>query len=329
MSRRPLADVALTALSAFALSAPLTATAALEREALVSLGASMVRIEAPRDSGGLAFGSGVAVGRDTVVTNCHVTRDARRIVAIHGGIRHDVTEQASDLAHDLCLLRAPGLGATPVGLGRSAALASDQSLTALGYTGGAGLQASAGEVVALHRLDGARVIQSSNYFAGGASGGGLFDDSGTLVGVLTFRLRGGQAHYFAAPAEWVQQLLDAAERGAFGQVMPLARQPASYWEAPEPARPRFLEAAALMHAMRWADLQQRARAWLRIEPDDAEPWVALGMALVRLGQAADGRHAFECALRLDAAHRVAREWLAQMLPMPGGRPDSAATCEVT
>lgn len=325
---RSLANAALTAL-AFLVSPP--AAAQLEREALVRLGASMVRIEAPRDGGGgLAFGSGVAVARDTVVTNCHVTRDARRIVAIHGGVRHDVTEQASDLPHDLCLLRAPGLGAVPAGLGRSAALASDQPLTALGYTGGAGLQASAGAVIALHRLDGARVIQSSNFFASGASGGGLFDDSGRLVGVLTFRLRGGQSHYFAAPAEWVQQLLDAAERGAFAKVTPLARQPASYWEAHESARPRFLEAAALTHAMRWADLQQRARAWLRAEPDHAEPWVALGMALVRLGQAADGRQAFECALRLDAAHRVAREWLAQTVPAAAGESAAAVSnCEVT
>jgi S1-C subfamily serine protease len=317
------------ALTALMLS-PRPAAAALEREALVRLGASMVRIEAPRDGGGLSFGSGVAVARDTVVTNCHVTRDARRIVAIHAGTRRDVTEQASDLPHDLCLLHAPGLDATPVGLGRSAVLASEQSLTALGYTGGAGLQASAGEVIALHRLDGARVIQSSNYFTSGASGGGLFDDSGALVGVLTFRLRGDQTHYYAAPAEWVQQLINAAEHGAFVEVMPLAREPASYWEAAEAARPRFLEAAALMHAMRWADLQQRARAWLRVEPDDAQPWLALGMALVRLGQTSAGRHALECALRLDAANRIAREWLAQTPAAAGSRSSAATTaCEAT
>lgn len=294
---------------------------ALERQALLRLSAGMVRVEAPLGSGRLAFGSGVTVARETVVTNCHVTRDARRVVVIHAGRQHVASEQARDLVHDLCLLRVPGLDAPVVALGRSVTLALGQALTALGYTGGAGLQTSGGAVVRLHRFDGARVIQSSSYFSSGASGGGLFDDRGELVGVLTFRLRGGQAHYFAVPAEWVARLLDEAP---FAAVAPLPREPASFWEAGGAARPRFLEAAALMHAMRWDELAATARAWLRAEPGDAEPWVALGVALLRLDQAAEGRRALDCALRLEPAHPVALEWLAQTRPA-----DAVASCEAT
>jgi serine protease Do len=294
---------------------------ALEREALVRLGASMIRVEAPRDDGGLAFGSGVAVARDTVVTNCHVTRDARRIVVIHAGQRHAVDSQASDLANDLCLLRAPGLDATPVALGRSNELAPGQPLAALGYTGGAGLSTSAGSVVQLHRFKGARVVQTSSHFTSGASGGGLFDDRGALVGVLTFRLRGGLAHYFASPAEWVARLLAAP---AFVRVAPLAAEPAPYWAASGAAQPRFLEAAALMQSMRWDQLATTARAWLRAEPADAEPWVALGIALLRLEQAAEGRRALECALRLEPAHPVARDWLSRTASA-----GAATTCDIT
>ena len=44
-----------------------------------------------------------------------------------------------------------------------------QKLTGVGYTGGVELQSSEGDVVALHRLDGAPVIQSTNWFTSGAS----------------------------------------------------------------------------------------------------------------------------------------------------------------
>jgi len=315
-------------LVACCLSAALPSLAALEREAFVSVGASVVRVEVP-SAGGYGLGSGVTVGHDAVVTNCHVTRDASQILVVRGGVRHTVAAQASDVAHDLCLLDVPGLRAPVVILGRSGDLRVGQPLTALGFTGGAGLQSSLGDVIQLHRHDGARVIQSSNRFNSGASGGGLFDDEGALVGILTFRLRGAEAHYFAAPAEWVQQLIDAAGRGAFDKVMPQPRRLAAYWEAEGDERPRFLHAAALAQSMRWSELQALARTWLRAEPADAEPWVALGMALVRLGQMPEGRQALECALRLDATNRIARAWMARTLPASTDWLHGPSECEIT
>ncbi len=69
--------------------------AALERAELIGLAASVLRIEAPRASGGYSIGSGVAVGDDKVVTNCHVTTRReehlcaarRRALAGHGAGR--------------------------------------------------------------------------------------------------------------------------------------------------------------------------------------------------------------------------------------------------
>lgn len=313
-----------------AIAVAFPASAELEREAFVRAGASVLRIEVPRRGGGYGIGSGVAVAREVVITNCHVTRDAHEIlVVVRGGTRLPAAAQASDTAHDLCLLQVPGLTTSAVPLGRSGDLNVGQALTALGFTGGGGMQSSIGEVVQLHRHDGARVIQSSNRFNSGASGGGLFDDQGALVGVLTFRMRGVDAHYFAAPAEWVRDLIDAAQRGAFDPVMPLPRRPVAYWEATGEERPRFLQAAALEHSMRWDDLQAHAREWLRAEPDDAEPWFVLGMALVRLGRMPEGRQALECALRLDAGNRAARAWMARTLPPATAWLDGPAPCEAS
>jgi serine protease Do len=65
------------------LSSALRCHAALERPELINLAASVLRIEAPRASG-YSIGSGVAVGDNQVITNCHVTRDAKSIYVLRG-----------------------------------------------------------------------------------------------------------------------------------------------------------------------------------------------------------------------------------------------------
>lgn len=296
-----------------ALAVPLhPAFAALDQAAYVSLAASVLRVEAPRPRGGYAFGSAVAVAPDKVVTNCHVTREAQQIHVLRAGLRWPVQWQASDLTRDLCLLQVPGLEARPVALGQAATLAIGQQVTALGYTGGLGIQNSAGEVVQLHRHDGAQVIQSTNWFSSGASGGGLFDDEGRLVGILTFRLRGGESHYYAAPAEWVAQLLSETQRGSFRKVMPLDSQPLPYWQAGPSAQPRFLKAAVLVQNDRWSELEALASEWSRAEPDDAEAWYLLGTALARQDRLREARVALECSLSLEPARAAARERLADV-----------------
>lgn len=277
------------------LAVPAPAWAALDQAAYVSLAASVLRVEAPRQRGGFALGSAVALESDKVVTNCHVTRDATAIHILRGGLRYPARWQASDIGRDLCLLDVPGLGAQPVALGRAAALTIGQPVTALGYTGGVGIQNSMGTVIQLHRHDGSRVIQSSNFFNSGASGGGLFDDDGRLVGILTFRLRGGESHYFAAPVEWVAQMLADTQRGSFRQVMPLDSQQLPYWQAGPASQPRFLQAAVLVRNDRWPELEALARDWLRAEPDDAEPWQLLATALARQGRADEAGAALERA----------------------------------
>lgn len=294
-----------------ALAAP-AARAALDQADYVSIAASVLRVEAPRQRGGFALGSAVAVSPDQVVTNCHVTRDALAVHILRGGLRYPAASQSSDVVRDLCLLEVPGLDAKPVQLGRAAALAPGQPVTALGYTGGVGIQNSSGEVVQLHRHDGGRVIQSNNFFNSGASGGGLFDDEGRLVGILTFRLRGGQAHYFSAPVEWVLQMMKDSARGNFRQVMPLDTRQLPYWQAGASQQPRFLQAAALAGSQRWAELERLAREWTTLEPEDGEPWYLLGVALDRQGRAADARRALQCSLELEPTRRAAREQLAEV-----------------
>ena len=50
------------------------------------------------------------------------------------------------------------------------------------------------------------MIQTSAPVSPGSSGGGLFDTSGRLIGVVTFQHKYGQNLNFAVPADWVSDI---------------------------------------------------------------------------------------------------------------------------
>lgn len=314
MARKRLPVAAATALAALAalVFAALPARAEMDRTALFKLSASVLKIEARRAQGGYALGSGVVVAADTIVTNCHVTRDALSVSVLRGSARWVAESQRSDFDHDLCLLHVPGLEGDVVPLGRAEALAPGQAVTALGYTGGLGIQNSDGEVLGLHRLDGARVIRSSNWFSSGASGGGLFDADLRLVGILTFRLRGGEAHYFSAPSEWLQSMLDAPQKNGYRAIEPDRSAQPAYWQKPVVEQPRFLKAALLLRDDRWSELASLADEWARADATDAEPWYLMGVALDQMDQLPQAQRALECALAIEPASAEVRARLAPL-----------------
>ena len=293
----------LLALALALLSMTPAAWAAPDRAAFLRLAGSVWKVEVQRAQGGYSLGSGVAVAPDQVLTNCHVTRDGRAIHVVRGGLRWRAEAQAVDAEHDLCVLQVPGLDATPAALGRSSELRPGQAVTAFGYTGGLELQFSEGQVVALHRLDGGRVIQSSNAFTSGASGGGLFDEQMRLVGILTFRLRGGVVHYFSAPVEWLQALRHDPQR--FNAVQPIDADRLAYWQRAPAAQPNFLRAAVLERERRWDELEGLAFNWTRVDADDPQPWYLHGLALSALQRWPESQRALEHSVQLEPTSQLA------------------------
>jgi hypothetical protein len=278
----------------------------------LGLSASVLRIEAQRVQGGFSLGSAVVVAPEKVFTNCHVTHDALHINVLRGGVRWLAASQMRDVDHDLCLLRVPGLQASVVTLGQTDTLKPGQPLIAMGYSGGMRLQNSPGKVIALHRFDGGRVIQISNWFRGGASGGALFDEDLHLVGILTFRLSGDDAQYFAAPAEWLQAMLDAAGEKNYRDVIPDRSQRLAYWQRPVPNQPRFLQATRLQRDAQWPELEAMAVEWARADAGDPEPWYMMGVALAQMNRLPEAQHALECSLAIDSDSTDA--W-AQLVPV--------------
>lgn len=302
MGPRPLACL----LSTLLLS-PLTAAAQSARTALIQFAPSVVKIEAVDADGRYQLGSGVIVAPAKVVTNCHVTRKAARVAIVKHGLRNNASGQIADTARDLCLLRVPGLEGDPVPIAKASTLKSGDVVTAVGYTGGVGVQLSDGVVVAKHRWDGGDIIQSTNWFSSGASGGALFNDSGALVGVLTFRLRGGAAHYFSAPADWLLDRLH--DEHSLARVAPLSGL--TFWEEMTDAQPYFLRAAALEQTRQWHALAELALRWTLEAHDEAEPYYTQAVAYEGLGRLDDSIVALRRCTELDPGYSRGWARLAQ------------------
>lgn len=284
------------------LAASPAANAEIDRASLIGLAPSVLKIEAVDANGRFQLGSGVIVAPGKVVTNCHVTRNASRVQVVKGGVRWGASLQAADMRRDLCVLKVPRIDGQPVPIARASSLKMGQDVLAIGYTGGVGLQLSEGGVVALHRWSGSQIVQSTNWFSSGASGGGLFNADGALVGILTFRLRGGATHYFAAPADWLLGLLD--NDGDYASVAPLPGE--SFWEGPLENQPLFLQAAALEQKNLWPALAQLAERWSQEDAADPEPAYLLGIARAGLQQTEAAIAALRRSLDLDPTY--ARSW---------------------
>ena len=259
------------------------------------LSPSVFKVEAHNGKGTVSHGSGVLIDQGTVVTNCHVTRYATAVLVSKQGLRWQADAQISDLKHDLCLLRVPGI------TGAIAPISGDrprvgQPVIAIGYVGGTAPRLSGGEVRALYQYDGGRVIQSSAWFNSGASGGGLFDQDGKLIGIIAFRHQGGEAFYFALPVNWIYRLDLNWERA--GELAPLG-QGLAFWQQAGDKQPYFLKAAALEATNDWPALRELAEKWTAAETDKCEAWLSLGLASARLGDFERAIKAYHKAIQSD------------------------------
>jgi serine protease Do len=153
-------------------------------------------------------GRGVVVAQDRVITNCHVTAAGTRVhVELNGHERMaQVIERNS--SKDLCLLSVQTKDAPAARLRRSTELAVGDEVYAIGGALGLNKSVSKGIISGPARhVDGEPCIQFTAPVSPGASGGGLFDGAGLLVGITTGALVGAHGIYLAAPVDWVDDVL--------------------------------------------------------------------------------------------------------------------------
>jgi len=167
-----------------------------------------IRADTPE---GVASGTGFLVdSTGVVVTNLHVIEGATRVaIKLHSGEKHTQIRIASfDQDRDLAILRFPGFGLPVVSLGNSDSVNVGANVLAIGNPLGLEESATMG-IVSSIRTDekGTRVIQTDTAISPGNSGGPLIDKNGDVIGVITFKIRGGENLNFAIPINYVRALL--------------------------------------------------------------------------------------------------------------------------
>jgi len=163
-----------------------------------------------------AQGSGVLVDSSgLVVTNLHVVQgETQATIKLANGDAYDSVEVSEvDSRKDVVLLKIKGFKLPYAELGDSDSVVIGQATFAIGTPQGMELSISEGIVSAVRDSgDGYRVIQTTAAISPGSSGGGLFDNAGRLVGITSFKLRGGEALNFAVPINYVRGMLGGASR---------------------------------------------------------------------------------------------------------------------
>jgi S1-C subfamily serine protease len=168
---------------------------------------SVLLIESLNSSGAVANrGSAVVVGHELVVTNCHTVQYAAAVRVRAGSSEYTAMPDIADNPLDLCLLRVPGLTAPAALRSSLQQVQVGQTVFAMGASPGQERTVTRGQVSALRETVGTTLIQTSATISSGASGGGLFDGEGRLIGITTHQHKLGPNQNLAMPVDLLNKL---------------------------------------------------------------------------------------------------------------------------
>jgi tetratricopeptide (TPR) repeat protein len=266
--------------------------------------------------------SGVVVGQSEVVAPCNGIPEEGSIRIRSGGVTREGRVTQRDILRNLCQLEVSGLNLRPVQIVAVNTARTGQRVYAISNALGMGVAVSAGVVSALRTSSKGALLQFTAPVAPGSDGGGLFNESGQLVGIIRYQRLDGQNVNFAVPAEWLTQIATrAASQTALGTATDIAGKlaRASRWDdLAEHARTRLAVARDDVEAWRWLALSAEKRNQhqdarnahneiLRLEPDDYESILGRGWAQFRLGDHAAALNAAQAALTIR--REDARPWM--------------------
>lgn len=137
----------------------------------------------------IVLGSAVAVSDHLLLTNCHIVLNRPVIRLVHGDDSFTATWIAGDEKADRCILKSEGPALTPVaGVRAYKDIGIGERVFAIGTPRGLDLTLTQGIVSSLRNLGGRNLVQTDAPISHGNSGGGLFDESGNLIGITTLTL---------------------------------------------------------------------------------------------------------------------------------------------
>ncbi len=172
-------------------------------------GRSTVKIQAVSADGKQNLGSGVVIGPNLIATNCHVVRNAKRAYLSQPDRLYPVIAEAALPELDVCILETDRLDLPAADMAESEAVEVGDDIVLSGYPFALSLRMMRGKVSGLHPYGDDHIIEINAGFNHGASGGGVFDSSGKLIGLMTFMgPEAGAMHFYVIPAAWLAMGLE-------------------------------------------------------------------------------------------------------------------------
>jgi serine protease Do len=234
-------------------------------ELVQKISAHVVKVQVALANGGYGLGSGVVVAKDQVITNCHVIGGAVSMSVNTNSENYTAKVVKSDWHHDLCLLKTEGLNAPIANIGSSENLQYEQPVYTVGFASFSPRpNGTFGFVKGLYPMDDSVVIRASNAFRLGDSGGGMFDDAGNLVGIVTVKSPGRDAFYYNMSVEWVKNLLNQPEQNA------VSVSGTPFWAQSDEKWPFFMRVVHPLKTEDWETLNKIATQWSEKEPNTTE-----------------------------------------------------------
>lgn len=270
---------------------------ALDQAKILKSLQSVVMIRGYNANGGLAYGSGVVVAKNKVITNCHIFRSTKEPWVSRGEDTYEITSVQADRWHDLCLVSTYNLPFKPAPIGKGNNIKRGQEVLAIGHSNGVPAPlTSAGIVKSTYEFEGGKVIRSSAKFLMGASGSGIFDLEGNLLGINTFKTPGRPAYFYSLPIEWLADL----EKLPVETKFPITGK--AFWEEKDNNKPFFMQVAIPELGKDWPKLAQIAQNWITIDPKNTEAWYELGVANENLRQLDEAKKAYKQSIAVDASN---------------------------
>ena len=271
---------------------PVPADEAHSPEALldqVMLSIVAIRVDTPA---GVSAGTGFVVDPSgVIVTNLHVIEGATRAaIKLHSGEQYTQVRVTSfDENRDLAILRISGFELPSLSLGNSDNVKVGATVYAIGNPLGLEESVTKGIVSSVRvGKDGTKIIQTDSAVSPGNSGGPLIDEDGQVVGVVTFKVSGGENLNFAVPINYARALLGFETLMSLDELArELGKQEVSLFAESEPEQDRLLSG-------RWESLTNTELS-ITLRQD--------GEFLYGTGLATDDRSSFDFELQPDKTYK--------------------------
>lgn len=226
---------------------------------------SIVMIRGYNPDGSMAYGSGVVVSENKVITNCHILRKTKQPWISRGEDSYAITSIQADRYRDVCLVSTDNLPLKPVALGKASNMKKGDEVIAIGHSSGTPAPlTSAGVLKSIYPYSNGNIIRSTARFAMGASGSGLFNGKGELIGINTFKSPGRSAYFYALPIEWLGEL----EKQPLEKGFPIDGM--AFWEEQDDKKPFFMQMAVPEIKQDWTKLALISEQWIKAEPASTE-----------------------------------------------------------